>query len=55
VAFGAGAVWVANTGDGTVARIDPARNEVVQSIVVGNAPAGLSVADGTVWVAVQAP
>jgi YVTN family beta-propeller protein len=55
VAFGADAVWVANQSDGTVSRIDPARNEVIRTIDVGNAPAGVSVANGMVWVAVQAP
>ena len=35
VAFGAGAVWVANTGDGTVSRIDLETAEVVKTIPVG--------------------
>jgi YVTN family beta-propeller protein len=52
---GAGAVWVANSGDGTVSRIDPTTNNVVQTIGVGNAPAGIAVANGLVWVAAQAP
>jgi virginiamycin B lyase len=55
VAIGTGAVWVANTGDGTLARIDPATNEVVETIEIGNAPAGIAVADGFVWVTVQSP
>jgi len=29
---GEGAVWVANQGDGTVSRIDPATNEVTASV-----------------------
>jgi YVTN family beta-propeller protein len=32
IAVGEGAVWVANTGDGTVSRIDPATNEVTASV-----------------------
>ena len=55
VAFGAGAVWVANTGDGTVSRIDPVTNEVVRIIEVENAPSGIVVANGFVWVAVETP
>ena len=55
VAFGAGAVWVANTSDGTVSRIDPETYEVVKTIEVGNAPAGIAVYEGRVWVSVQAP
>jgi YVTN family beta-propeller protein len=41
--------------DGTVARIDPATNEVLRIIEVENAPAGIVVADGFVWFAVEAP
>ena len=55
VAFGAGAVWVANTSAGTVSRIDPATNDVEQTIDVGNPPAGIAVYRGLVWVSVQAP
>lgn len=55
VATGAGAVWVSNTDAGTVTRIDPASNEVVETIEIGNAPAGIVVARGLVWVAIQAP
>ena len=49
------AVWVANTAAGTIARIDPETNEVVATIEIGNAPAGLATAYGYVWVTVQAP
>ena len=56
VAVGAGAMWVANTGDGTVSRIDPATNEVERTIERRQPrPAGIAVADGLVWVAAQAP
>ena len=33
---GEGAVWVPNTGDGTISRIDPRTNRVVATIRVGN-------------------
>jgi YVTN family beta-propeller protein len=36
---GAGAVWVPNTGDGTVSRIDPSTNRVTATIAVGDAAA----------------
>ena len=55
VAFGEGAVWVANSADRTVSRIDPETNDVVWTIAVENAPAGIVVADGFVWFAVAAP
>ena len=55
LAVGAGAVWVANSGDGTVSRIDTATNEVVRTIDVGSAPAGIAVAGTFVWVTIQAP
>ena len=55
LASGSGAVWVANTAAGTVSRIDPETNEVVATIEIGNAPAGVATAGGYVWVSVQAP
>jgi YVTN family beta-propeller protein len=48
-------VWVANSADGTVSRIDLETNQVVATIPVGNAPADIAVVDGAVWVTVQAP
>src|SRR5262249_28740789 len=52
VAAGPGAVWVANSQDATVSRIDPAKNRVVDTITVGEGPSGLAVAPGgkLVWV-----
>jgi YVTN family beta-propeller protein len=52
IAVGGGAVWVANSGDGTVSRIDPETNEVVVSITIGGTPVGIAFSDETVWVAV---
>ena len=49
------AVWVANTAAGTVSRIDPETNDVVETVEIGNAPAGLAAAYGYLWVTVQAP
>ncbi len=54
IAYGAGSVWVANSGDGTVSRIDPTTSKVVATIPVGNNPRGIAVGDGKVWVTVQA-
>jgi YVTN family beta-propeller protein len=53
LAVGAGAVWVANAGDGTVSRIDIAKGELVETIDVGNAPSGIAFGNGAVWVSVQ--
>jgi YVTN family beta-propeller protein len=47
-------VWVANKTAGTVVRIDPQTNAVGQPIEIGNAPAGLVLANGYLWVTVQA-
>jgi YVTN family beta-propeller protein len=44
-------VWVANSLDDTVARIDAASGEVVATIPVGGTPAAVTVGDGAVWVA----
>ncbi len=52
VAFGEGAVWVANAGDGTVSRVDPATDRVVATIEVGPGRYLEVVAgEGAVWVA----
>ena len=55
IAFGEGAVWVANSGDGTVSRIDSETEEVVETIEVGNRPVGIAAGAGSVWVTVQEP
>ena len=44
-------MWVTDNLSGTVSRIDPAVDRVVQTIPVGNAPTGVAVGDGSVWVA----
>jgi YVTN family beta-propeller protein len=54
VAYGADAVWVANRRSGTVSRIDPRSREVTDTIEVGQAPVGIAVGEGFVWVTVQA-
>jgi YVTN family beta-propeller protein len=51
VAVGAGHVWTANAGDGTVTEIDPRDTHVVRTIGVGAAATDLVVAGGEVWVA----
>ena len=50
IAVGAGAVWVANNFGGTVSRIDPKTDTVVDTIHVGNGPSGVAVGYGSVWV-----
>jgi YVTN family beta-propeller protein len=54
VAVGAGGVWVANSRDGTVSRIDPQSNKVIATIHVGSSPQRIAVGAGAVWVSVQA-
>ncbi|HEV2757108.1 MAG TPA: hypothetical protein VG318_15180 [Actinomycetota bacterium] len=51
VAVGSSAIWVSNTLDGTVSRIDPSTNEVAATISVTGAPGDLAVDGGAVWVA----
>jgi len=48
VAVGEGAVWVANSRDGTVTRVDP-EGGGTQTIDVGQTPGGIVVAYGAVW------
>ncbi len=51
VAVGAHAVWVTNTNENTVSRIDLVTNGIRQTIPVGAGPAGVAVGGGAVWVA----
>jgi YVTN family beta-propeller protein len=52
MAFGAGSVWVANAGDGTVSRIDPVTGRVVRTIEVGGSPTDIVVVGDEDWVTV---
>ena len=52
VAVGGGAVWVANTPDGTVSRFDP-RTGRISKVAVGESPTGVAVGAGQVWVVNQ--
>ena len=51
LAFGAGAVWVANTGDDNVMRIDPSSSNSTDTIEVGDAPVAIAASHEAVWVA----
>ena len=51
IAVGPDAVWVTNTNDDTVSRIDASTNAVRQTIEVGVGPVGVAVGGGAVWVA----
>jgi len=52
VAVGQGGVWVANSNDNTVTRIDPSSGRVVGNPVpVGKDPYALAIGAGAVWVA----
>jgi YVTN family beta-propeller protein len=44
-------VWVANSGDGTVSRIDVATNRVIATVRVGGSPSHLTADSGAIWVA----
>ena len=44
-------MWVANTQDDTVSRIDPGTAVVRDTIRVGRRPTGVAVGEGAVWVA----
>jgi len=50
IAAGAGAIWVANTGDGTVSEIDPETAETLHSPVeVGGRPTDIAAGGEGVW------
>jgi YVTN family beta-propeller protein len=46
------AIWVANSGDGTVSRVDPTTDQVLATIPVGGQNSNIDIAsgDGAVWV-----
>jgi DNA-binding beta-propeller fold protein YncE len=50
IACGADAVWVTDSADNMLLRVNSAR-QVIDRIPVGHGPAGVTVADGEVWVA----
>ena len=50
VGYGAGTVWVTDSADNMLLRVDP-EGRVIDRIPVGRGPAGVVVADGEVWVA----
>ncbi|MBD0330784.1 MAG: hypothetical protein ICV64_11870 [Thermoleophilia bacterium] len=50
IAAADGAVWVANTGDKSVSRIDPQTRTVTKTIAVDATPTGIAVAPDAVWV-----
>jgi YVTN family beta-propeller protein len=54
VATGFDAVWVANTGDNSVVRMNPRTNGVVNEIGVGGGPRGIAVGERAVWVTSEA-
>ena len=54
VASSAEAIWVSNSDDGSVSRIDPLANQVVATIPVGGSPFGIAAGFGSVWVANEA-
>lgn len=51
IAFGEGGVWIANSGDDTISKVDPATRTVIDTVEVGKAPTGIAVDAGSVWVA----
>ena len=54
-AYGGGAIWIANSGDGTVSRINPTSGEVERTIKItaDGTPTGIAATDDGVWVTVD--
>jgi YVTN family beta-propeller protein len=50
VSAGFGSLWVVNTLDGTLTRIDPGARRVEATIDVGDGPRAVAVGRGAVWV-----
>jgi YVTN family beta-propeller protein len=52
VAYGANSLWVANSGDGTVMRINPTNGHILKTIHVGGTPYDLAFTHGLAWVTI---
>ena len=52
IAFGLGSLWIANSGDGTVTRLDPGSGRT-KTIHVGGSPLRVAFANGLVWVTID--
>jgi YVTN family beta-propeller protein len=50
IAFGSGALWVANLDDQSVSRVDPATRSVTRTLSVVDTPTGLAASPGATWV-----
>ena len=46
-------VWVANSRDGTVARVDPKSAQVVDRVRLGFSPDGVAITTDGVWVSLH--
>jgi ABC-type transport system substrate-binding protein/DNA-binding beta-propeller fold protein YncE len=49
--YGFGSLWVANSGERTVQRVNPKTHEVIQTIEVGSNPTAIALSAKNVWVA----
>jgi class 3 adenylate cyclase/streptogramin lyase len=50
VAFGEGAIWVANLISGTISKVDPDSRELRDTFNAGDKPRGIAAGEGAVWV-----
>jgi peptide/nickel transport system substrate-binding protein len=54
VAYGGGAVWIANAADGTVSRVDPTSGRVVRTIPAETGVSAITFDSGRLWVVAPA-
>jgi DNA-binding beta-propeller fold protein YncE len=53
ITVAAGSIWAASRSDGTVSRVDPSQNKLVETIAVGASPTALAADKDGVWVVVE--
>ena len=51
VAIAAGGVWVTNSLDGTLTKVDPEAMAIASTTPVGDGPAGITYGNGSLWIA----
>lgn len=50
LAFASGSLWAVNPFQGTLSRIDPSTNQVLETVAIGGTPRDVTARQGSIWV-----